>query len=46
MRHLKFIGVVFIGAALAGCGSQSAENAGLANMPLKISDAEFWRRMA
>ncbi|MBY0560364.1 hypothetical protein [Hyphomicrobium sp.] len=41
MRHLKFIGVVLIGAILAGCGSHDAENAGLAKMPLRTSDARL-----
>ena len=41
MRHRKFIIVVFACAILAGCGSQGAENAGLANMPLKTSDARL-----
>ena len=41
MRRLNLVSSVLICAMLAGCGSKVAENAGLANTPLRTSHARL-----
>src|SRR4051812_39649693 len=41
MRNCRILGALLVGAMLAGCGSQIAEHAELASMPLRSSDARL-----